>query len=274
MGMKGNLLYNGDFETGTTEGWVNGAYGKVRELTLTVTDEEKYLGNYGGKLSSLIVYPVSYVAYDKLVSFEEYEAYLYVIYQKMVLGSFCYGMLYGADDKDNLLGTYSLGYIDEKNEWKKVIALLRQFNDITHFKVGGYYQGELDGGEFYFDEAKLVPLRSIKSVILRDYQFLDDLTTDKTRYVNLAIIGRAKVYSEVKVFNVGGTDPTLDIKLTFYHFDPAGNIVEKSHTQFTAEGSEIITQEITDFQLIRVDYTVGGTDPTFDIYHLITVIPL
>jgi len=274
MALKGNLLFNGDFETGTTEGWINGAYGKAGQFELSVSADAKYLGNYGGRLYSTENFATSYIAYDKLVGFEENEAYLFVLHQKMISGNFCYGMLYGVDDKDNLIQTSSIGYINETGVWKKVIALLRQYNDYTHIKVGGCFVGEVGGGEFYFDEAKLVPLRSIKSVILRDYQFLDDLTANKTRYINLAIMGQAKVYSEVKVFNVGGTSPTLDIKLVFYHFDPAGNIVEKSHTQFTAEGSEVVTQEITDFQFIRVDYTVGGTDPTFDIYHLITVIPL
>lgn len=272
--LKGNLLFNGDFETGTTEGWINGAYGMMREYQFSVTTDDVYLGNYAGKLTSLINHPITFMAYDKLVSFEEYEAYLYVSHHKIVLGDFCYALLYGVDDKDNLMGMYALGYVNKKNTWGKIIALLRQFNDNTHFKVGVYYQGVLDGGEIYLDEFRLIPLRSIKSVILRDYNSLTNLTANEIWYVNLAMMGPAKVYSEVEVLNVGGTSPTLDIKLAFYHINPSKNIVEKSHTQFSSEGKEIITQEVTDFSFIKVEYTVGGTDPTFDIRHLITAIPL
>ena len=118
MGKKGNLLYNGDFETGTTEGWVGGAFGKLFEFDFYASDEAKYRGSYGGLMVAQCDFADGYLAYNKTCSFEEYEAYLFIMYANSVSGYYMTGRLYGLDDKGNLIEDFMLGYNTENNKWR------------------------------------------------------------------------------------------------------------------------------------------------------------
>ena len=109
MGMKGNLLLNGDFERGDTEGWVTGAFGKVFDFDFSASSEAKYRGNYGGLLYAPVDFADGYLAYNKTCSFEEYEAYLMIMYVNMVSGIYTNGVLYGLDDKGNLIKDFIIG---------------------------------------------------------------------------------------------------------------------------------------------------------------------
>ena len=273
MSLKGNLLFNGDFETGTTEGWVAGAFGKVFGFVFSASAEAKYKGNYGGLLYASVDYADGFLSYNKTCSFEEYEGFLFILPVKMISGLVVTGLLYGLDDKGNFIDDYILGYMTETGNWRKIIALLRGFREITHFKVGLWFWGHDAGEECYFDEVKLLPLKSIKAHELREHRFFNDLSADKTWYGGLACIGKCKVRSVLQVYNVSGTDPTLDTKLTMIMFEGTSNAYTIQHTQFTADGFEEKTIDIPELSLIKVEYTVGGTDPSFDVYHHLFVEP-
>ena len=273
MVLKGNLLYNGDFETGTTEGWELAPYGLTSECDFSASASAKLRGNYGGYLKTTQVYGDAYIAYNKVCSFEEYEGFLFILPVKMISGLVVTGLLYGLDDKGNFIDDYILGYITETGNWRNIIALLRGFREITHFKVGLWFWGYDAGEECYFDEVKLLPLRSIKSHELRDHRLFDNLSANKTWYSGLACIGKCKVRSVLQVYNVSGTSPTLDTRLTMIMFEGTSNAYTIQHTQFTADGFEEKTIDIPELSLIKVEYTVGGTDPSFDVYHHLFVEP-
>jgi len=273
MGMKGNLLYNGDFETGTTEGWECGAFGLLCECDFSASADAKLRGSYGGYLKANVSYAHAHIAYNKVCSFEEYEGYLFILPIKMISGITVTGKIYGLDDKGNLIDDYELGYITETGEWRNIIALLRGFRDVTHFKVGLWYWGSDAGDECYFDEVKLLPLKSIKAHELRDYRFFNNLSANKTWYSGLACIGRCKARSVLQVYKVSGTDATLDTKITFIMFEGTSNAYTFQHSRFTADGFEEWLIDLPEISLIKIEYTVGGTDPSFDIYHHLFVEP-
>ena len=77
MALKGNLLYNGDFETGDTQGWNSNPFGLSDEHDFFASCPAAYRGNYGGTLFAGEDYAYLYLMYEKMFSFEEYEAYLY-----------------------------------------------------------------------------------------------------------------------------------------------------------------------------------------------------
>jgi len=274
MALKGNLLYNGDFETGTTEGWINGAFSKPGQLDFTVSAEAKYRGNYGGLLTATDFLQTSFLVYDKNFSFEEYEAFLYILPVKMIKGVCSRGVLYGLDDKGSLIEYYRLGFNNEEGNWKVLQALLRGFGRITHFEVGLIAEGGDADSKFYFDEVKLIPLRSIKGHALEEYVSLENLTTSVTKYAGIVTTGRGKLVSHVKVANVSGTSPTLDISLKIYTLRIQESAYSFEHTQFTDEGVEVKGVEVTDISIIEINYNVGGSSPSFNVYHQIRLIPL
>ena len=214
MAKKGNLLYNGDFETGTLEGWEHGLYGLPAELTFEVTTEDVKHGSYAGKLHTTNAYDESYIGYNKACSFEEYEAYLMILHAKMGLGAYMEGRMYALDDNLNYITSYRLGYITENYNWIRFICLLRQFDIASHFKIGLRVKAGSDGGKFYVDDVKLLPVKSIRSVILGEHINKSGLSSTTYHYTGLGCIGRFKLYSYLRVTSVSGTNPTLDTEIS------------------------------------------------------------
>jgi len=77
----------------------------------------------------------------------------------------------------------------------------------------------------------------------------------------------------VRTADVSGTDPTLDVKLTISLFDNTSTTYTLQHTQFTSAGFEEKTIDLPEISVIKVEYTLGGTDPSFDIYHHLRIEP-
>jgi len=273
MVLKGNLLYNGDFELGTTEGWVNGAFGRAGDCVFEVSADAKLRGNYGGMLTAQAEFDQSYLAYNKTCSFEEYEGYLFILPVKMVSGVMITGVLWGLDDKGNLIDDLYLGKNAETGIWRNIIALLRGYKNITHFQIGLFYWSLDAGDKGYFDEVKLQPLKSIKGHEIKEYRFFDNVISNKEWYSVIACIGKCKLRSHIVVRSVSGTDPTLDTSMEIGLFEGVSRAYTLTHSRFTAEGEEEKTIDLPEACIIKVSYTLGGTDPSFDIYHSITLEP-
>ena len=273
MARKGNLLYNGDFETGTTEGWINGIFGLNGEMEFSASEEAKYEGNYGGMLRATGSNQQSYVGYNKVCSFEEYEGYLYLIKCKIISGNLMYPVLFGLDDKGSLIKTIRLGRLLYPHYWEKHQVILRGDGEITHFKVGVFAEGASAGDKFYFDEAKLIPLKSIKGHQLSEYFYVNNLTTDFVWLSPLACIGTAKLRSAVRTDKVSGTSPTLDVTIMAVKMENDLCYYELKHTQFTGKDFEELTIDVRNIGYLWVTYDLGGTDPQFDIYHFLSLEP-
>ena len=273
MGLKGNLLYNGDFETGTTEGWICGAFGRVCECSFEASEEAKLRGNYGGLLTSQADFGDAYLAYNKTCSFEEYEGYLFIMLTKMISGYVVCGQLWGLDDKGNLIDDFLFGYNNETGIWRTFVALLRGYKNITHFQVGLWYWAGSAGDKCYFDEVKLIPLKSIRGHEIKEYRFFDNVTANKKWYSVIACVGKCKLRTHLAVRNVSGTSPTLDTKITVAMFEGVSEAYKLTHSQFTSEDEEEKIIDLPECCFISIEYTLGGTDPSFDIYHTLTLEP-
>lgn len=271
MGLKGNLLYNGDFETGTTEGWKNNAYGLGGDLDFSVTEEQVYRGNYAGKLVATKDYAYSFLKYDAVCSFEENEAFLFILPIKLANNFYASGKLYGLDDKGNILNHFTLGWIMPNTCWKTIKALIRGFGDITHFKVGCYVLLENEGDVAYIDEAKLIPLKSVRGHELAEFRKFDNISSSFTWYSVLSCIGNCKVRSIVNVRDVEGTNPSLNIKLTIGLLNDVYTYYTLEHTQFSETGFEEKTLDVAEVGYIKIDYFVEGTSPLFKVNHHIRI---
>jgi len=273
MALKGNLLYNGDFETGTTEGWEEGAFGKPDEFLLACLDFKPYRGDYHGYLGAEVENAIGFYAYDKVCSFEEYEAYLYIIYIYKESGDYANPVLYGLDDKGNLIEDFTIGRVEQTNVWERCQAILRGFGDITHFKVGLKVKGKDYSGIYYFDEAKLFPLKSVKGHVLSQHYDYGYVTESFRRVVPLACIGECRLVSSVMTLMTSGTDPTLDISITISYFGMPTIIRKFSHNQITGDEVDEIKVDLPEVSFIEVNYNVGGTNPSFYLIHDIRLIP-
>jgi len=273
MAKKGNLLFNGDFEHGTTEGWKVGEFGLAGDFDLFSGTEGAYRGSYGGKLVAKKDSAEGYVSYDRFCSFEEYEAYLMIGYVKMITTDKSHLVLYGLDDNGNYINKFAIGYNTDCGVWKRFSAILRGFGEITNFKVGFYIFSNYEGGYAYFDEFKLLPLKSITAHRIVEEWKIDGLTTTKLRVFPAGIVGECRLESLLTVRAVSGSSPTLDVRIEVY-YPPSYDHVEKIyHSQFTNTGFERVSADLVDGTYMWIIYEVGGSSPSFDITHQIRLIP-
>jgi len=273
MVRKGNLLYNGDFETGTTEGWEEGVFGKPDEFMLGCFKIKPYRGTYHGYLGAEENDALGFYAYDKVCSFEEYEAYLYIIYIYKESGDYANPVLYGLDDKGNLIEDFIIGRVEQTDVWERCQAILRGFGDITHFMVGLKVKGKDSSGIYYFDEAKLFPLKSVKGHVLAQHYDYGTITASFSRNVPLACIGECRLISTVQTLMSSGTSPTLDVTITVAYFGTASIVRQLSHNQISGDGVDELKVDLPEVSYISVEYNLGGTDPSFYLIHDIRLIP-
>jgi len=183
-------------------------------------------------------------------------------------------VVYGLDDNGILLRIFYHTDILEKNDWIKFIGILRGIGEITHFKIGLFMFAFSAGCICYVDEFKLIPLRSIVSHNLIEEFSPPEITSDTQYYAKIFAFGNCRLRSSLKVDNVSGTDPTLDTSIdVFYNFSGSLYKVVK-HSTFTDTGMEEICDNIGDACKLRVNYKVGGTDPSFTVLHRLALEPL
>jgi len=274
MAKKGNLLYNGDFEHGTTTGWKVGEFGLEGDFDLFSGSEGAYRGSYGGKLVAKKDSASGYISYDKSCSFEDYEAYLMIGYIKMVTTDKTQLILYGLDDNNNYINKYGIGFNTDCGVWKRFSAILRGFEAITNFKVGFYIFADYEGGYAFFDEFKLLPLKSITAHRVVEEWKLDGLTSYKLKVLPAGVVGECRLESLLTVRGVSGTSPTLDTRIEAYYPPSYDHVEQIEHSQFTNTGFERVSANLVDGTYIWIIYEVGGTSPSFDITHQIRLIPL
>jgi len=274
MVRKGNLLYNGGFETGTPVEWIFGDFGLQFDYTHEAETTNVYQGNYAWKFGATKNYAKGYISYDKICSFEEHEAYLFIGHVYLE-GSFIVNpVVYGLDDNGNLLRIIYSTDIKEQDKWVKFMGILRGIGEITHFKVGLYMFAFSAGYICYVDEFKLIPLKNIRSHIVMEEIDLTNLTANTQYFAKIFMFGNCKLRSSLRVEEALGDSPTLDTTVSvFYNF--SGALYRQiCHSQFTDTGLEEIVEDIGDALILRVDYKVGGTNPNFSIKHRLALEPM
>jgi len=273
MALKGNLLYNGDFEVGDTSGWVVNPFGKSGVFSLTTTTDKVKAGSYAGKFSPSGA-GSGYLAYNKSFAFEEYEGYLFIGWLYMSGDYYHAGYLWGLDDKGNLLDEFFLGINLDSGVWKKFVGILKAYGELTHFQIGVHAYAFADTDIHYIDEFKIIPIESLRSVVIHDKWKNATITAGVDKWYDLICMGQARVYSILHVTDVSGTDPTLNVTIKPSVLEDINLCNQFSHTQFTGTGAEEKYLDVSSVNGIKVEYRVGGTDPSFTINHYLKVVPL
>lgn len=270
MVRKGNLLYNGSFETGDTEGWTVAPKNSLtNEATIEIDNSNQKSGNYCGKL---ITGGYTYYGkgYDKLFDFEEYAAYYFEMWVKNGNATGIYPFIEIYDDKLNLIGFYFIGSWDDNT-----YGLIRGL--ISNFGLGRWGRlflcafGAGANTYAYFDNVLLMPVNKLTEWSFSLFKPEEDITADKYWYPNILIPRPATIRSRVKIGTVSGTSPTLDITLRLTNPEMYRDIEEKSYSQITASGTYYLTWETVSWGIISVEYDVGGTNPKFPTEHVLQI---
>ncbi|UYL65027.1 MAG: hypothetical protein QIT45_gp14 [Methanophagales virus PBV266] len=274
MALKGNLLYNGDFESGTTEGWEHGPYGYLAQCSFSASPEAKLFGNYGGLLEATADNQRSYIAHERILPIEEYEGYLFLAQYKLIGSGENFIYAFGLDDNRNKYYSFNLGRNLTGDKWLTACYLLRGWYDVLSWRVGMYFYGVLAGAKLYIDDVKVIPLKSIKSHVLMGYHATHGLSSNITYYLTTGCVGYCKVISHIRTVNVSGTNPTLDVKVKISPINTSAVMTTLEHPQITSDTNSIVSEEIYECGIVEVEYNIGGDNPSFDVYHQFRVIPL
>jgi len=272
MVRKGNLLWNGDFETGDKVDWVLNPFNLGTGLSdfVVVTDPA---GGYAGNLWVAGGNNEGYIMYDKECDFEECEAFIYLMRIKKFSGRFIEGVLYGLDDNGNYIDFIPFAEVRENNVWKTIKCVLRQYNNFSHFAVGIRGLTLTDDTVCNFRGAKLIPVKHANSVYIGEYIRKDDLSSDFDYYGECACLGRCKFYSIITVPQLSGTDVELTIRISLYTQDWVENLVILEHPTLTEPSCDILSIEMPEVAKYRIQY-ISGTSPVADIRHDIRIVPL
>jgi len=271
MVRKGNLLYNGDFESGDVEGWtVAPKCSLYSEANIAIDNANQKSGSYCGKLTAG---GASYQAkgYDLKLDFEEYVGYLFEIWGKKDTAYGLAPMVEFYDSQGNIRNCYMLNYTTDT-------GYILSHGIFTNWGMGAYaklFLGiyALNAGEIaYFDNVSVIGLKNIKDWSFNLFKDLGTITSDTTWNTCLMIPRPAIIRDKVNVTNTGGTSPTLDIEIRMNAPYILSFIEGKSFSQITGDGLYFLTFETNSFGLIYVKHTLGGTDPTFDVSHHMEVI--
>ena len=270
MVRKGNLLYNGSFETGDTEGWTIAPVNNVvNEATIDVDNSNQKSGNYCGKL---IAGGTGFYGkgYDKLFDFEEYAAYYFEMWAKDGNTAGIYPFIEIYDDRMNIINHYYIGY------WAgTTYGLIRGL--ITNFGLGRW--GRLFLGAYgmdantyaYFDNVLLMPVNKLSEWSFVFYKPEEDITSDKYWYPGILIPRPAKIRSVVEIGTVSGTDPELDIELRINSPIEYKLVENTDHVTISSSGTYGISYDSQSFGIVGVKYDVSGTDPKFPVKHWLEI---
>ena len=181
--------------------------------------------------------------------------------------------MYGLDDNGNYIDKYPIGFNSACGVWKRFSGILRGFGEITNFKVGFYVFATYEGAWAYFDNFKLLPLKSAKSHRMVEEWKIDSLTSYHLRVLSAGVIGECRLESLLTVRGVSGSSPTLDTRIEVYYPPSYDHKEVVEHSQFTDTGFERVSADLVDGSYIWIIYNVGGSSPSFDITHQIRLIP-
>jgi len=273
MVLRGNFLYNGDFETGDLTNWELGRFGLVSDIPASITTEDKYKGNYAVKFLSSTSYVGSHLISTQDISFEEYEAFLFKCMIKNVDLGWMYPTVYFEDDNGELLSYAYFGYIIGGGGWEECAVLLRRHGLADKFAVG-IFAYSTDAGQYgYADWIKVMPIKSLKSCKINTVKSYTSKTSSFNDVLHIGCVGEFKLYSKLAVEGVSGSSPTLDVQVSGIDIDTSTEFTLIEHTQATDTMYEIKSVESVDIRYMLLRYTIGGTDPSFNFKHIISLMP-
>ena len=255
-----SLIRNGGFERGNTDFWelISGG-------SLEISNISPLYGTYCGKFVSSGDMDEIILSKD-YVEVSPYEIYNLIGYCKSASVRAVYPIFYLYD------GDYSfIERIDGNVRWMDGTYQMMNSQLIVpvntaYIRIGYRIHTSSSGEIFYFDATNLNRV-SIENSISGVLMLLPEsnITATGNTWDNKQDMKQFSVYyAELMCLAVSGTTPTLDV--TVYESDESGNEIELgSFTQVTSATEERIDLPHTSGNGMYLRYTVGGTDPAFDV---------
>jgi len=211
MALKGNLCWNGDLETGTTEEWSN-KYWSYDNPPMMVMDGAGIDGGYALYIP-IFTAGIHYgVCYDKVFPFEERELYFVEVYGKVVDATIK-PVIQFLDGKKRPLGELMFGTIFWNDEWERMCALVARRFGASYFRVG-FLLHTATQGEVYLDNLSVVGLTHSRDWVCGKYhRFSLSGEGYDDWYCNIAVFVRHCYSWLVHVRELSGSSPKVILRL-------------------------------------------------------------
>ncbi|MHC1567526.1 MAG: hypothetical protein ACXQTD_07440 [Candidatus Syntropharchaeia archaeon] len=263
MTKKGNLIENGDFEAGNTDGWTEAPKSGYNTATIEVDSSNQKSGSYCGKV---VAGGSGYYAigYEKLFDFEEYPGYYFQIWgnRHSAYGIYPYIETYG--EKEEYIDYYQLGsYVGNGYQLFRGVIPNLGYTRWWRLFLRVYAMSADTAG--LFDDIAVIPISRIEDWSLELYKDLGTITSNKSWQPYVLIPRSAKIRAFAAVTGTSGTSPTLDITMKLAEPKGLRVIEEKAFSQITGDGDYFQSWETFGFGFLSVSFTVGGSNPSFDV---------
>jgi len=275
MALKGNLCWNGDFETGTFEGWSDQFKG-LPSPNLAVMDGEGIDGSYGLWITPSQTNEYEGFCYDMVFPFEERELY-FVEVQAKNMGASIRGQIEYLDAYKRVLGYDEFG-VALTGGWERMCALVARRFGASYFRVGFVF---FASGDYVakLDNLSVIGLTHSRDWVWSDYHsFSISGETYDDWYCNVAIFVKHSYSWIIDVRNITGSSPS--VVLVLKQLIPRDRNVSsvfdydiKTSDTFTSTGQTAYAGSVSHHGYYKIRCQTSGSDTEVDVNTCLTLIP-
>ena len=264
---KGNLIRNGDFESGSLEGWDDRFWGLGDNYGSMYI--ESGVGYSSGKCLKVYAYSVDeyYVGYNQVFDAEEVAGYIYSFYSTPLAceADVSPAIYYYNEFNDNEQVIWFKGHIS--GLWKKFEGFIRKINNCPKFSVGFHHDNTSPTGYVRFDSFSLIPIRNINEVTFFRSWSRREGAGEYEDDIYIFCVGQCKIYFTAHVYpHSVGVDSEVDIYVrpltkdghkTYnnpIHWTTSENTYVRSYMAHDISGVNIYTKIEDDNSDYEIDY--------------------
>jgi len=201
MILSGNLIKNGDFESGSIEGWAQRPHGLGNNfITFEIDDNHGINGSKCLKLQT--GYNVDcYYIYDSYFDMEDYDALVYTQYMKCSYSDDIFKhVVYYYDDTQRLIKHLDIDAFTYTN-YKPQGGFIRVKYNSSIVRIGGMCEGSVAYATYYLDN---VSLRQVNNQ--EKFSYIEDLytvcsTSTHTDYIHFFVVGACDISVNIDVYS-------------------------------------------------------------------------
>ncbi len=264
---KGNLIRNGDFESGTLDGWEERFWGLG--YYLTEFEVESGIGYSSGKCMACDILSTRYyyVGWDEIFDMEDVAGYIYGFYvsPRMIEADVCPTIYYYNEFNDHELA-HSF-YAHATSGWKPFQGFIRKMNEYSKVSVGFKIVNGTGDNRVRLDSFYLIPVQNINEVSFFKSWSRREGAGEYEDDIYIFCVGQCKIYFTAHVYpHSVGVDSEVDIYVrpltkdghkTYnnpIHWTTSENTYIRSYMGHDISGVNIYTKIEDDNSDYEIDY--------------------
>ena len=255
-----SLIRNGGFERGNTDFWE-----VLNNATFEVSTVSPLQGTYCGKITSPgSTYPVVLCA--DYIDVKPYQILDGILYCKSATTRQVQTIAYYYDVDYSLISTETGQLVSNDGTYKLISGQFRVPAGCAYARFGIKIRTTYSGEIFYLDGAglEIIGSESALSGVIELLPYDTYTASGSTYYDAKSMMQFSSYYAGLNCYSVSGTSPTLDVtvkEVDIFNIE----VVIGSFTTVTAATEERIDLPRCLGRQVYLSYTIGGTDPSFDL---------